>query len=334
MNLKSIFISILRSLGITVMRNSTYSRLVNQAKVPDPTVGAFSHLNSLDIVFQPDTDVHLIDMPKAVDMPTKIRTVSWLQVFPATNEPDRFCNSLVNQSIVCPSEGWKSENANEFFEFGFTRFVAKFDKASKFAVSEVFNRSFMNQHPSWEWAGNSIMSQSYDAVMQGGLPSPTLIQSLHNMFADKWFDNFFKKIMGCSMTIANCRLVLSNPHSNKGEGPQSWHEDGSPPGVLRGLIYLTDVDENAGPFQYYSKTGNIISILGQAGDLLIFDAMRLKHRASPPLKTARKAIDIVFMPRMQDQPIQCLVSGVNHWPADPFVFSIPKERIFQKKSEG
>jgi len=34
----------------------------------------------------------------------------------------------------------------------------------------------------------------------------------------------------------------------------------------------------------------------------------------------------VFMPRMPDEEMQIMVVGMNHWPADPFFYKIPKER--------
>jgi hypothetical protein len=121
-------------------------------------------------------------------------------------------------------------------------------------------------------------------------------------------------------------LVRSFPHVTDGVGPQEWHRDGCPPGVIRGVFYLCDVDAETGPFQHKDSSGHEHTVCGKAGDLLIFDATRLLHRGSPPSHKIRSAIDLVFMPRMPDEEMQIMVVGMNHWPADPFFYKMPKER--------
>jgi hypothetical protein len=93
------------------------------------------------------------------------------------------------------------------------------------------------------------------------------------------------------------------------------------------VLYLTDVDEETGPFQYQDAASATQTVMGKTGDLLIFDAMRLLHRAMPPKTRERTAIDLVFMPRLPDQELTIVAAGMNHWPADPFFFEVPIQRL-------
>jgi len=198
------------------------------------------------------------------------------------------------------------------------------ERAIAWRETEAFDRDVGNRHPAWDWAGNALAP--YSAALRSGVPSPRLVEELRALFAGADFEAFFRGVLGCPATIGNCRLVKSLPHDTAGVGPQSWHQDGCPPGVIRGVLYLSDVDETTGPFRYKDDAGAEHSVLGMAGDLLVFDAMRLQHRATPPVRAARFAIDLVFMPRLPGRALQVVVAGMNHWPADPFVYAIPPDR--------
>jgi hypothetical protein len=152
------------------------------------------------------------------------------------------------------------------------------------------------------------------------------------LITSPYYDAFFKGVLGCSVSIGNCRLVKSLPHATMGVGPQSWHEDGCPPGIIRGVLYLTDVSEANGPFQYKDGNSQVHTVVGKMGDLLVFDAMRLPHRAMPPTEDVRTAIDLVFFPRLPGQHAQVIAAGMNHWPADPFAFDIPKDKSSNQRA--
>lgn len=242
----------------------------------------------------------------------------------AANDPPRMCTMLAPRFHSSEMPGRIDRHILEFQGKGITIISTDAAKAAAWRVSEVFDRDVGNLHPSWDWAGNSVYP--YSEALRTGLPSPSLIEDLRTLFTGSDFEAFFRGVLGCTATICNCRLVQSLPHSDAGVGPQSWHQDGCPPGVIRGVLYLTDVDERNGPFQYKDEAGGVQTVVGHTGDLLIFDAMRLRHRALPPTHNVRAAIDLVFMPRLPGQVFQIVVSGMNHWPADPFAYSIPKDR--------
>lgn len=130
--------------------------------------------------------------------------------------------------------------------------------------------------------------------------------------------------VGGAFSIVNARAVHSRAHPNKGVGQQGFHRDGCPPGIMRGLIYLTDVDENGGAFGYLptDDAKEESTVTGRAGALVLFDANAVSHRATPPRTQARVAIDLVLL----IQPPSCepiAHSRVNFtWPIDPYMFSL------------
>jgi hypothetical protein len=128
--------------------------------------------------------------------------------------------------------------------------------------------------------------------------------------------------MNGDVWYAGCRPFRSLPHQGEGSGPQAFHHDACPPHVLRAIIYLVDVDEENGPFEYISADGSSRRVLGPKGTMFVFDANRLKHRAVPPRARERRSIDFVILPRMKSQSRRVLWSGTNNWPGDPFHFSV------------
>jgi hypothetical protein len=241
---------------------------------------------------------------------------------PAKNEPPRRCNFLANQSEQ--QQGPAAEKIIDFHRNGITVLPTDPGRALHWRQTEKFDRYVGNLHSSWDWAGNSV--KPYSNVLRTGLPSEELKAELQTLITSSYYESFFKNVLGCSVSIGNCRLVQSLPHASTGVGPQSWHEDGCPPGIIRGVLYLTDVDEITGPFQYKDGAGEVHTVTGKVGDLLIFDAMRLPHRAMPPTSGTRMAIDLVFMPRLPGRRAEVYAAGMNHWPADPFSFSAPTDK--------
>jgi len=193
-----------------------------------------------------------------------------------------------------------------------------------------FDLEVGNDHLDWDWAGNG--PSPYSTVIHTATPSPNLLAELKEIFSQAEYEEFFRAIVGAAVTVVSCRPFRSTPHESAGTGPQSWHEDGCPAGVIRGVLYLTDVSENNGPFQYKRSDGSEQTVLGNVGDLLVFDAMRLNHRAMPPKENVRVALDFVFIPRLSHQKLDVAWAGLNHWPADPFFFSIPTSKSAIRQS--
>lgn len=255
-----------------------------------------------------------------------------LTLLPAANKPPAMCTALAPKFDPQRTPSQLADKVLAFQQDGVTVISTNPEKAANFRETERFDRGVGNLHSSWDWAGNSVAPYTTD--LQTGLPSPALLDYLHSLFSGGDFESFFRGVLGCPAKVANVRLVRSLPHLTDGVGPQEWHSDGCPAGVIRGVLYLCDVDEQTGPFQYKDAAGREHTVLGKTGDLLVFDATRLMHRGSPPKHKTRSAIDLVFMPRMADEEMKVMVVGMNHWPADPFFYKMPKERTQNPGNTG
>jgi hypothetical protein len=133
-----------------------------------------------------------------------------------------------------------------------------------------------------------------------------------------------RTLIGGHFSIVNARAVHSLTHDNDGEGQQGFHKDGCPNGIIRGLIYLTDVDENSGPFGYLPDTDETkeVTVTGKPGAVFLFNADAVRHRATPPRTRERIAIDLTLLLHPPScEPIAH--SRVNFtWPLDPYMFSL------------
>jgi len=247
-----------------------------------------------------------------------------LKLLPAANTAPAICTAHAPKFDPQKTPSQLADKIVAFQQNGLTVISTNPEKAAMFRETESFDRNVSNRHSAWDWAGNSVAPYTKD--LQTGMPSAALVDYLHQLFSGGDFDSFFRGVLGCPAKVANVRLVRSKPHLTEGVGPQEWHSDGCPAGVIRGVLYLCDVDEQTGPFQYRDANHREHTVLGKTGDLLVFDATRLMHRGSPPSHKTRSAIDLVFMPRLPDEEMQIMIVGMNHWPADPFFVKLPKER--------
>ena len=124
--------------------------------------------------------------------------------------------------------------------------------------------------------------------------------------------------------LANSRYVESEPNSIEGIGPQKFHYDGNPSGVVRGLIYLCDVDVHGGPFEWKENSDSRTSSLeiGPSGSFILFDANKIFHRANPPSGRSRQAIDLIFIrTRTSTKKISLSLLGKT-WPVDPRILAL------------
>jgi hypothetical protein len=131
-------------------------------------------------------------------------------------------------------------------------------------------------------------------------------------------------MLGAKFSIVNVRPVQSSPHDGPGFSQQELHLDACPAGVYRGLIYLTDVDDDNGPFEYLpSKEATTpVQVKGNDGAAFFFDANAVLHRATPPRRRPRMALDLIMLV----QPESCTEIVFSHagytWPVDPYLFEL------------
>jgi hypothetical protein len=107
-----------------------------------------------------------------------------------------------------------------------------------------------------------------------------------------------------------------------GREPEELHTDAYPPGVLRCVLHLTDVDGPTGALEFVDSSGREGALSGQAGTLVILDATRVKHCWQPVGKGERAVLEMALVPchRLLER---CVIwAGMNTWPVDPYNFSM------------
>jgi hypothetical protein len=210
--------------------------------------------------------------------------------------------------------------AEEFFREGATKVQLEPDLVQAWRDQLDFRLPVTNPATSFDWAGNAIDGYS-DKIKRSNI-SNKLLQDMGGRFAQKDFEELFGALLGCRFVLQHVRAFRSEPVHIDGAGPQAWHNDGCPDGLLRGILYMTDVDERGGATQYKNKQDEVVSINGPRGTLAIFDADQVLHRGSPPLDRHREAFDLTFSPRMGEEPMMAFANGTSIFPNDPFLFSI------------
>ncbi|GEM_PF-6987878 len=195
-----------------------------------------------------------------------------------------------------------------------------------------FDLDVGNRHRSPFWFGNP--AKPFKDTMRTLIPGVALLQRVHQIVYSPEILSCIQACLGSDPYFINTRFFLSLPHDVGGDGPQGFHRDGSPPGLIRGLIYLVDVDEGTGPFEYLDENRVSHLVAGSAGTLLIFDANRLIHRGSPPRAKPRKAIDFCILPRPAAMPRRVMWAGMNNWPLDPFQYPVDRMQAYPEFADG
>lgn len=178
-----------------------------------------------------------------------------------------------------------------------------------------------NRHYRLDWVGNPI--EPFSAHIKTADLGPSQLQQVFQLLYSEPVKRGLESCTGFRYTVLCCRAFLSLPHSQPGTGPQAFHQDGVPAGLMRVLLYLTDVDETSGPFEYIDPlTQQVKRLTGPSGSLLVFDANTLKHRGSPPATKEREVLDIILSPVWAGLGERVVWPGMNHWPVDPCYFSV------------
>ena len=210
--------------------------------------------------------------------------------------------------------------AREFHTVGICRTKIPELVVDRLVAALEFESDVGNRHARVDWSGNPVVP--FSTVMRAAMPDQSVLDLLYETLYAPEIASLMQRCMGRDVWYANSRPFQSLPHLEEGSGPQFPHHDGCPPHVLRSIIYLVDVDEENGPFEYVDDSGTRHHVLGARGTLFIFDGNRLLHRATPPRARERRSIDFVILPRLPSQPRRVMWAGINNWPGDPFHFSI------------
>lgn len=188
----------------------------------------------------------------------------------------------------------------------------------------------------WSHAPPDTDYPKFKPVIKYGVVEDSGLALLHDVLIKGPIGDQIRKLLGAKFSIVNVRPVESVAHEDEGVGQQIFHRDGCPVGIYRGLIYLVDVGEDDGGFEYYDVDGNPEpkQVHGAAGSLILFDANAVKHRATPPRTRTRLALDLIMLVIPEDVPeiVHCADLGYI-WPIDPYMFSL-SERCHPKIKSG
>jgi len=198
-----------------------------------------------------------------------------------------------------------------------------------------FSDNVGNKHTRYDWTGNSRVP--YSAAVKTAYFSQANLLAARDLFLQGRLRNVLSGCLGFEYSIYNIRAFLSSVHSDAGKGPQGFHHDGTPPHLYRAVIYLGDVADGDGAFEYIDHSlqdvskGNQLNperiddahkVFGGQGTVILFDANRLLHRGSPPIRHHRYVLDLSIGPTPADSENFIIAAGMNNWPCDPYCFSI------------
>lgn len=163
----------------------------------------------------------------------------------------------------------------------------------------------------WRWNGPSLhldreaVAKSFPAVFSIGLSEGLLD------LADSY--------LGQKCSYLTCALTLEAANGLQG-GTRNWHTDVEDDKMLRVLVYLDDVGQGGGGFEHFSAadTQTIVQGLkyrsgyisddsinhlgvferevetGPAGTAVIFDGIRVIHRAGVPVTSDRLSLTLTY----------------------------------------
>ncbi len=229
-------------------------------------------------------------------------------------------NQGIDQNVL-------AKRSEEFKTNAITTLGLGSERAESLRSKLDFKLDTGNRHARLDWSGNALKPGNPNLMTAE--PSESLLQEVFKLMYSEEVAPLIQACAGGDVVYLNCRPIRSTLKDQKNaSGPQNFHRDGCPPGVFRAILYLTDVNEETGPFEYYDDQKQLHRVQGEAGTLLIFDANRIVHRGSPVNKGFREVLDFCIMPRVKSMPRRVFWAGMNNWPADPFQFSLHGMKAF------
>jgi len=195
-------------------------------------------------------------------------------------------------------------------------------EVSKLKSHLKFGMDISNRKPRLDWGGYKLeVSEKFYKTTSP--VTPNFLKDFFEIMYSEHIDGLARELGRSDVMYYNVRPVRTAPYTDPQYGPfTDFHRDGAPPGVFRAIIYLTDVDNKSGPFEYERPDGTMETVTGPAGTLFFFDAARILHTGRSPEDEPRDALDIVIGLRRSGMKQLAIHASNNHWPADPYVFSV------------
>lgn len=225
-------------------------------------------------------------------------------------------------------------------QIGITEPVQALDEAQVACVTESLG-SFDYQicrKPMHDWSHAPPYTDhpKFHKMIEYGVVGEKGLKVLHDVFIAGPIGDSIRAHIGSRFAMITARAVRSVAHSGEGVGQQTFHRDACPPAIFRGLLYLVDVDENDGAFEYMPLDGSPDPkrVTGAAGSWILFDANVISHRATPPRTRTRLALDFVILaiPDEADELVNSADVGCI-WPVDPYMFTLTERCYPRVKSK-
>ncbi len=165
--------------------------------------------------------------------------------------------------------------------------------------------------------------------------------------------NLVEAYLGVPAAYDGALMYHSRPDGQE-QGIRKWHRDREDEKVVKIGIYVSDVEEDDGPFQVfrpelqaqiekrlswrYAKltqqgldiairdrdwSWGVRTVTGQAGTVFICDAARAHHRGKPPTRNARTAIFHSYFSRTPRHPFYCERSNMTRRELAEFAATLP-----------
>ena len=192
-------------------------------------------------------------------------------------------------------------------------------------------------NPKLDWAHAPPLPDypKFNSLIRYSSVAPAGLKLIHKVLIEGSVGDTIRSLLGSRFSIINVRAVESAVNKGDGVGPQNFHRDQCPAGIFRGLLYLGDVAEGDGAFEYEPTDGSPTKqVHGRAGSLFVFDANAVSHRATPPRTRTRLALDFVILvvPEGVDEIVHSADAG-HVWPVDPYAFTLT-QRCFPAIESG
>lgn len=136
------------------------------------------------------------------------------------------------------------------------------------------------------------------------------------LLEDKLGDDIRKIYNNLNYRIENIWLYKTLCHGGRTENINTpFHVDNDPPGAMKVIIYLCEVDKENGPFEYLDNNLKK-TVLGNVGTTIIFNQNKLMHSGSATLKNERIVLSFLLFPTFRKK-----INYLNKKPANA-IFSL------------
>lgn len=161
-----------------------------------------------------------------------------------------------------------------------------FEKKSKKYMLYDYDKSFLTE-TSYAWGFNRVF---------------------YTNLIEKKLGDYIREILNSNYRIENIWLY-KNPTQSKNRNA-TLHLDSDMFSAIKLIIYLSDVDEESGPFEIFDILQNKrIKITGKVGTAIFFDQNKLMHAGSPNLSKERIVLSCLIFPTIHKK-----INYIHHKP--------------------